>query len=98
MVIDGLGLNRDQVISYVSTNKPNYTTFEAWCASTGTNVNPTAIRALNDAISQYVHDDATRGGIVGASGIPDDANAPKDAIGLNNLDDWQEFYDAEIRG
>jgi hypothetical protein len=32
-----------------------------------------------------------------ASGIPDDANACRDAVNLNNLDDWKEFHDAVLK-
>jgi hypothetical protein len=44
-----------------------------------------------------LHDDGTRKSILSASGIPDDTNAPKDAVNLNNLDDWKEFYDAALK-
>jgi hypothetical protein len=44
-----------------------------------------------------MHDDSTRKNILSASGIPDNAAAPRDAVNLNNLDDWKEFYDAELK-
>jgi hypothetical protein len=28
--------------------------------------------------------------------MPDDASAPKDAVNLNNLDDWYEFHRAVL--
>jgi hypothetical protein len=52
---------------------------------------------LNAAIRGYNHDDATRKSILGANGLPDDGNAPKDAVNLNNLDDWAEFHQAVLR-
>jgi hypothetical protein len=52
---------------------------------------------LNSAIRGYIHDDETRKSILGAAGIPDDANAPRDAVNLNNLDDWQEFYNTVLK-
>jgi hypothetical protein len=45
----------------------------------------------------YDHDDATRQGILNACGIADDASAPKDAVRLNNLDDWYEFHQAVLK-
>jgi hypothetical protein len=36
----------------------------------------------------YDHDDTTRHGVLSACGIADDASAPRDAVNLNNLDDW----------
>jgi hypothetical protein len=43
------------------------------------------------------HDDETRKGILSACAIADDAAAPKDAVNLNNLDDWYEFHRAVLR-
>ena len=43
---------------------------------------------------RIIHDDATRQGILSANGLAD--GDPKDAINLNNLDDWLEFHAAEI--
>ena len=40
------------------------------------------------------HDEATRKSVLGANALPDDAHAPKDAVNLNNLDDWKEFHGA----
>ena len=45
----------------------------------------------------YNHDDETRKGILGACGIADDASAAKDAVNLNNLDDWYEFHQAVLK-
>ncbi len=49
------------------------------------------------AVRGYNHDDDTRKGILGACGIADNASAPKDAVNLNNLDDWYEFHQAVLR-
>jgi len=94
MVIDGLGLNRDAVIAFIKTNKPSYPQFEAWVKKNGTKLDKGSIEKLNAAIRGYNHDDDTRKSIVGANGLPDDVTAPKDAVNLNNLDDWKEFHDA----
>jgi hypothetical protein len=56
-----------------------------------------SIDKLNGAIRGYMHDDATRKGICSSSGLPDDAAAPRDAVNLNNIDDWTEFYNAELK-
>ena len=63
----------------------------------GTKVDRASIEKLNASIRGYNHDDDTRKSILSASGIPDDANAPKDAVNLNNLDDWKEFHDAVLK-
>jgi hypothetical protein len=97
MVIDGLGLKRDAVVGFIKTNKPSYPQFEAWVKKNGTKLDKASIENLNTAIRGYNHDDACRKSILGASGLSDDANAPKDAVNLNNIDDWKEFYDAVLK-
>jgi hypothetical protein len=97
MVIDGLGLNRDALISFVKQNKPTYTQFEAWVKKNGTKLDKGSIEKLNAAIRGYNHDDATRKSILSASGLQDDGSAFKDAVNLNNLDDWNEFHAAALK-
>jgi hypothetical protein len=97
MVIDGLGLNRDAVLSFIKTSKPTYPQFEAWVKKNGTKVDKASIDKLNSAIKGYIHDDGTRKGILSANGLPDDASACKDAVNLNNLDDWKEFHEAALK-
>ncbi len=97
MVIDGLGLKRDAVIDFIKTSKPTYPQFEAWVKKNGTKVDKASIEKLNSAIKGYIHDDETRKGILGANALPDDASACKDAVNLNNLDDWKEFHEAVLK-
>ena len=97
MVIDGLGLKREAVLEFVKTSKPTYPQFEAWVKKNGTQVDKASIEKLNAAIKGYIHDDATRKSILGANSIPDDAAACKDAVNLNNLDDWKEFHAAALK-
>jgi len=97
MVIDGLGLQRDAVLSFIKDSKPTYPQFEAWVKKNGTKLDKGSIEKLNAAIRGYNHDDATRKSILGANGLPDDASAPKDAVNLNNLDDWKEFHEAVLK-
>ena len=98
MVIDALGLKRDAVIDYIKSSKPTYPQFEAWIKQqSGVKLDKGTIDQLNGAIRGYIHDDATRKSILGANGIADDASAPRDAVNLNNLDDWKELHDAELK-
>jgi hypothetical protein len=94
MVIDGLGLERTAVMDFVSKSHPTYPQFEAWVSKTATRLDPASIEKLNVAILSCEHDDATRKAILGANGLSDDASAPRDAVSLNNLDDWKEFHSA----
>jgi len=98
MVIDGLGLQRDAVINFIKTNRPSYPQFEAWVKSQpGVKLDQASVEKLNSAIRGYNHDDETRKSILGANGIPDDAQAPRDAVNLNNLDDFRELYEAALK-
>ena len=60
-------------------------------------LNSQAIEKYNTAVRGYNHDDETRKEILGNCAIPDDTSAPKDAVNLNNLDDWHEFHKAVLR-
>jgi hypothetical protein len=98
LVIDGLNLNRDAVIAFISEKRPTYAQFEQWIREQpGAKLDKESIDKLNASISGYNHDDATRRGILGAATLPDDQKAPRDAVNLNNLDDWTEFYNAELK-
>lgn len=95
MVIDGLGLKREAVLDFIKNSKPTYPQFEAWVKKNGTKLDKASIDKLNTAIKGYIHDDETRKGILGANGLPDDTC--KDAVNLNNLDDWKEFHEAVLK-
>jgi hypothetical protein len=98
MVIDGLGLQRDAVIHFIQTSRPTYPQFEAWIKKQpGVKLDKASVDALNKAICGYIHSDDTRQSVLSASGIPDDAHACKDAVNLNNLDDWKEFHEAVLK-
>jgi len=97
MTIDGLGLKRDAVIGFIKASKPTYPQFEAWVKKNATKLDKASIEKLNASIRGYNHDDETRKSILSANGLADDATAPKDAVNLNNLDDWKEFYDAILK-
>ena len=96
MVIDGLGLDKEAVKSYITNEKPTYTQFEAWISQQeGAKHDADSVNALNESIAGYNHDADTKAGILAATGL---SEGPDDAINLNNLDDWQEFHAAEIAG
>jgi len=98
MVIDALGLKKEAVVDFIKSNRPSYAQFEGWVQKQpGVQLDKAAIEKLNGSIKGYIHDDGTRKNILGACGIADDANACKDAVNLNNLDDWQEFWQAELK-
>jgi hypothetical protein len=98
MVIDGIGLKREAVLDYIKSSRPSYPQFEEWIKKQpGVKLDKASVEKLNSAICGYIHDDGTRKSILSASAIPDDSHACRDAVNLNNLDDWKEFYDAELK-
>ncbi len=97
MVLDGLGLDREEFLGYIKSSKPTYVQLESWVlAKKGGSLDQNAVKELNAAIKGYNHDDATRKGILESAGRPDDGSI-KDAVNLNNLDDWQTFYNSELK-
>jgi len=97
MVIDGLGMKREEVLDFIKKSKPDYPQFEAWVKKHATTLDKGSVEKLNASIRGYIHDDQTRKSILGANGLQDDASACKDAVNLNNLDDWKEFHTAVLK-
>jgi hypothetical protein len=98
MVLDGLGLDRQKTLDYIRNSKPTYTQFESWVKSQpGVKLDKASVDQLNAAIRGYNHDDNTRKGILSSCGLSDDSSACKDAVNLNNLDDWNEFHAAVLK-
>src|SRR5262249_35927585 len=96
MTIAALGLEEQAVRDYIKKNKPTYPQFEVWVKQNAKSLNRDAVEKHNAAVRGYNHDDETRKGILGACKIADDAASPKDAVNLNNLDDWYEFHQAVL--
>jgi hypothetical protein len=97
MTCAALELDEQAVKDFVKQNRPTYPEFEGWVKQNAKSLNRDAIDKHNAAIRGYIHDDATRQGVLGAGGIADDAAAPQDAVNLNNLDDWYEFHQAVLK-
>ena len=97
MTCAALGLQEQAVKDYIKQSKPTYPEFEKWVKQNATSLNPGAVEKHNASVRGYNHDDATRQGILGNCNLPDDAAAPKDAVNLNNLDDWYELHKAVLQ-
>lgn len=97
MVLDGLGLDKDAFSEFMKS-KPTYIQLEAWVLDQkGGSLDQNAVDELNGAIAGYIHADETRAEILAAAGREDDGTI-KDAVNLNNLDDWASFHAQEIAG
>lgn len=97
MTCAALGLDEQAVQDYIGQKKPTYPQFEAWVKQNAKSLNKEAIEKHNAAVRGYIHDDETRTNILRNCNLPDDAAAPKDAVNLNNLDDWYEFHQAVLK-
>ena len=96
MVLDGLGIDRGAFETYMKENKPTYCQLESWVLKeSGGSLDESAVNELNGAIVGYIHDDATRTEVLEAVGRADDGSV-KDAVNLNNLDDWAAFHAENI--
>jgi uncharacterized protein DUF5069 len=97
MTCAALGLDEQAVTDYIKQSKPAYPQFEAWVKKNAKSLTREAVEKHNAAVRGYNHEDATRQEILGSCGIIDNASAPKDAVNLNNLDDWYEFHQAVLK-
>ena len=97
MTCAALGLEEQAVKDFIKQKKPTYPEFEAWVKANAKSLTPEAIEKHNAAVRGYIHDEDTRKGVLGACGMADDAAAPRDAVNLNNLDDWYEFHQAVLK-
>jgi hypothetical protein len=77
-------------------SKPTYPQLEKWILDQkGGSLDADGVKALNDSIVGYNHDDDTRKAILDGAGIEDNGSI-LDAINLNNLEDWSDFHAQEI--
>lgn len=97
MVLSALGLDKAAFESFIAT-KPTYPQLEVWVLEqSGGSLDAAAVEKLNAAITGYIHADDVRASILGANGIPDEGKI-RDAVNLNNLDDWHAFHQEVIAG
>jgi hypothetical protein len=91
MVLDGLGLDKAETLTFLKTI-PTYFAFEKWIlGKKGGKLDAAAVEKLNAAIRGYNHTDDVRKSVLAAAGI-EDKGLFKDAVRLNNFDDWTEFH------
>jgi hypothetical protein len=97
MVCNALNLDPESLKRFVADRRPTYAQLEAWVRQQpGVRLDRATIYKLNQAILGYIHEDATRKTILAADALPDDGSVSPGAVDLNNLDDWHEFWRAEL--
>ena len=97
MTCAALGLDEQAVKDFIKKDKPTYPQFEDWVKKNAKSLDRQSVEKHNAAVRGYNHDDETRKNILGACGIADNESAFKDAVNLNNLDDWYEFHQAVLK-
>ncbi|MEO0446253.1 MAG: DUF5069 domain-containing protein [Verrucomicrobiota bacterium] len=95
MTVDALGLDKEKTLAYLKESKPTYLQFEAWVKENGS-FDEAAVAKHNESVTGYIHDDDTRKEIFDGCGATDDSCAYRDAVNLNNLDDWAIFHAQEL--
>lgn len=97
MTLAALGIDEAKFLEFIAT-KPSYTKLEAWVRSyPGVKLTKGDIYKHNAAIRGYIHGDDVRKGILDACDLADDGSVNPGAVDLNNLDDWNTFWTAEIK-
>ena len=98
MTCAALGLSEEAVKTFIANNKPTYIQFENWIkAQPGVKLDAATIEAHNAAVRGYNHAGEVRAGIFAANGLSDESCEFRDAVNLNNLDDWFEFHQAVLK-
>ncbi len=91
IVLEGLGLEREAVLTYIVSTRPTYPQFEAWVASQVGPVSTETKAKINDAILGFAPSPERRAQIIERLGLPPDHPAAT-MVELNTLDDWAEFH------
>jgi hypothetical protein len=98
VLLDGLGLDRDEVVRYLTERLPSYFEFEAWVLERlGGHLPPEKVAAINDAILGREFSDERRAEVLQRAGLPATLTERK-VSELNTYDDWQTFHQLLTRG
>ena len=93
MVLKALNLDPAAVRDFIKQNRPSYFQFEDWVKKQpGAKTDKSTIESSNAAVRGYLHSAETRTEILAACGLAEDSSLPRDAVNLNNMDDWAEFH------
>ncbi len=97
MLLGALKLDRAATIAYVKEKQPTYPQFEQWVEQQhGGSVPAADVEASNRAIRAYNHGDDDCKEILEAAGMTHSGKV-KDAVTLNNLEDWTAFHQSVTR-
>ena len=94
MTISNLGLNKDELLTYVRTRKPTYVQFEEFVRQKG-KTDPETIRKHNESIFGYHHSDDKAAQM--HKDMASTQHHVKDAVTLNTLEDLHELHQTVTR-
>lgn len=90
--LEGMGIPDDQMIEYVSAEKPSYLAFENWITKAARRKpNPVGRNAWNTLIETRIHRPSKFYSITSDLSLEPAADL-KSAVVLNHLEDWYYFY------
>lgn len=91
MTLAALDLDREEVLSFIRSERPSYVAFEMWVVQKNRGfIDPMRIEQHNRAILGYQHSEAAAAEMRADSGLLD--NSVRDAVTLNMLDDFDQFH------
>ena len=96
MTLGAIGIEADAFTAFVKENKPSYVATEAWVLEqNGGSLDAAKVADHNAGVTGYIHADEDRASILADAGRADDGSI-KDAVSLNNLDDWAIFHKQDL--
>ncbi len=93
--IDNLGLDLDELRTYVHQVQPNYLEFEAWVQAHAKKLDANSIAKHNEYV--LTRDKSEEKAKEQLEYIGDGAPAIRNAVMINDLDDWVTFHRAVIK-
>jgi hypothetical protein len=92
-VLDALGLDREKVVDYLSTELPSYTQFEAWVTREVGEIDKGRVAEFKSAMTRRGHPEPKLSDIHDRTGCD---RTIKNGVLLNHLEDWRYAYDLLI--
>lgn len=98
IALDGLGLDREEVVGYLTSELPSYPEFEKWIlAKKGGSIPQDAIEKVNSRILGAIYPEEKRAASLSAMGM-DPATSAHEYTRMLMYDDWHEFHRCLTKG
>lgn len=91
IVLEGLGLDREEVVGFLTSELPTYAGFESWVHGKLGEVPADKIAAVNEKILGFESSPERRKVMLEGAGHADDGVVTH-TYQINMLDDWSEFH------